>query len=77
MSRELAPLLLRLPDMKTLRPVTATRRPKKIVTTLGELIAAAYDAVEGDTRRREERAARLLTEWVLAHGFRRRLLFVP
>ena len=53
-----------------------TRRSKKIVTTLGELIAAAYGAADGDRRQRWERAAMLLTESPLARRFSRRLLFV-
>jgi hypothetical protein len=45
------------------------------VTTLGELIAAAYLAVGGQGREREERAARLLTAYALARGSSRRLVF--
>jgi hypothetical protein len=62
--------------MKTPRHATSTRRSKKIVTTLGELIAAAYGAADGDSQQRQERAAMLLTESSLARGFSRRLLFV-
>ena len=62
--------------MKTSRHAAPTRRSRKIVTTLGELIAAAYGAAEGEGLQRQERAAALLSESPLARGFSRRLLFV-
>ena len=62
--------------MKTPRHARQTGPSKKIVTTLGELIAAAYGAAEGDSRQRQKRAAMLLTDSPLARGFSRRLVFV-
>lgn len=61
--------------MKTPRPA-APRLSKKLVITLGDLIAAAYEASEGFDRERAERAARLLDESWLARRCSRRLQFV-
>ncbi len=50
--------------------------PRKIVTTLGDLIAAAYEAAEGFGPQREERAAVLLSRSPLARRMNRQLRFV-
>jgi hypothetical protein len=54
----------------------ASRLPKRIVTTLGDLISAAYDASEGFGMQRLERAADLLTRSPLARRMSRQLQFV-
>ncbi len=63
-------------DMKSPRRATVIRLPRKIVTTLGDLIAAAYDAAGGFGQQREERAAVLLTQSPLARRLNRQLRFV-
>ncbi len=51
--------------------------PKRIVTTLGELISAAYEAADGPGRKqRIERAAGILTAPDLARRMSRPLRFV-
>jgi hypothetical protein len=50
--------------------------PKKIVTTLGDLVSAAYDAADGFGRQRIERAARILSAPELARRMNRQLKFV-
>jgi hypothetical protein len=60
----------------TTRRQSNTPRLKTTATTLGDLIAAAYDVSEGTGRRRAERAARLLTDSPLARRCSRRVLFV-
>jgi hypothetical protein len=70
----LASPLLKRPAMKTRRHATATRLPKKIVTTLGELIAAAYGVTAGSGLQRAERAAVLL-ETSVARRCSRQLRF--
>ena len=62
--------------MKTRRHATRTPSSKTIVTTLGELIAAAYASSRGSGRARAERAALLLTAPTLARRFSRQLQFV-
>jgi hypothetical protein len=62
--------------MKTPRHAAPTSLPKKIVMTLGDLIAAAYEASDGFGRQRAERAAALLTLSPLARRCSRQLLFV-
>jgi hypothetical protein len=52
------------------------RHPKRIVTTLGDLISAVYDASEGLGAQRLERAADLLTRSPLARCMSRQLHFV-
>ncbi len=52
------------------------RIPKHVVTTLGDLISAAYDAAEGAGLRRTERAAAILTRSPLARQMSRQLEFV-
>jgi hypothetical protein len=52
------------------------RSPKRIVTTLGDLISAAYDSSEGFGAQRLERAADLLTRSPLARCMSRHLQFV-
>jgi hypothetical protein len=59
--------------MKKTTPMKkAARFPHRIVTTLGDLIAAAYD-VAGPSPRRTERAAALLTRSPLARAMSRHL----
>ncbi len=55
-----------------------TRRsaPRRLVTTLGELISAAYDAVPGFGTQREERALALLTRSPLARQMSPHVVFV-
>jgi hypothetical protein len=62
--------------MKTPRHAAPTGLSKKIVMTLGDLIAAAYEASEGFGRQRAERAAMLLAECSLARRCSRHLQFV-
>jgi hypothetical protein len=52
------------------------RGSKRILTTLGDLISAAYDASEGFGSQRLERAADLLTRSPLARRMSRQLYFV-
>ena len=59
--------------MKTRRP---SRMPKRIVTTLGDLISAAYDAADGFGQRKVERAAQILSASPLARRLSRQLQFV-
>jgi hypothetical protein len=61
---------------KTRRRDAVTRLPKKIVTTLGDLISAAYDAADGFGTQRLERAAVILERSPLARRMNRRLSFV-
>ena len=61
--------------MKTPRQPAPAKLPKKIVMTLGDLVAAAYEASEGFGRQRAERAARLLAESALGRCSRQ-FLFV-
>jgi hypothetical protein len=72
----MASLLLVHPGMKTTRNAAPGRRSRKIATTLGDLIAAAYGAAGGMGPERQERAVALLTESPLARRFDRRLEFV-
>jgi hypothetical protein len=62
--------------MKTRRHANPTRTSKITVTTLGELIAAAYEVSEGAGRQRAERAALLLADSSLARRCSRQLRFV-
>ncbi len=50
--------------------------PKRIVTTLGDLISAAYDAADGLGLQKIERAAEILTAAPLARRMSRQLQFV-
>ncbi len=52
------------------------RMPKKIVTTLGDLISAAYEAADGFGKQKVERAAEILTDTAVARRLSRQLLFV-
>ena len=61
--------------MKRIDRKQAARLPRRIATTLGELIAAAYEAA-GPSPRRLERAARILTRSPLAKAMNRHLEFV-
>jgi hypothetical protein len=62
--------------MKKSRTNAVAKLPKKIVTTLGDLISAAYEAAEGFGPQREERAAVLLSASPLARRMSRQLRFV-
>jgi hypothetical protein len=66
--------------MKT-RPARSTttkkaKAPRRLVTTLGELISAAYDAVPGMGTQRIERALALLTDSPLARHISPHVEFV-
>jgi len=54
----------------------ARRSPRQLVTTLGDLITAAYDAVPGMGPQRIERALRLLTRSPLARQIHPHVEFV-
>jgi hypothetical protein len=54
---------------------TPLGRSRKIVTTLGDLIAAAYAAADGTGPERLGRVAVLVTSLPLTCGSRRRLVF--
>jgi hypothetical protein len=60
----------------TTRRQSSTPRLRTTTTTIGDLIAAAYDASEGTAHQRAERAAQLLTDSPLARRCSRRVLFV-
>ncbi len=61
--------------MKT--PSKRRTLPKKIVTTLGDLITAAYDAADGPgVKQRVERAAMILTAPAMSRRMSRQLRFV-
>jgi hypothetical protein len=50
--------------------------PKQIVTTLGDLVSAAYEAADGFGRQRIERAASILSAPQLTRRMSRQLKFV-
>jgi hypothetical protein len=52
------------------------KSPRQLVTTLGDLITAAYDAVPGMGPQRIERALRLLTRSPLARHIHPHVEFV-
>jgi len=63
--------------MKTRPGHPAKRRvSRRLVTTLGELVSAAYEAVPGLGRQRSERARALLTRSPLARHLSPHLEFV-
>lgn len=62
--------------MKKSRRKTVAGLPKRVVTTLGDLISAAYEAAGGFGNQRLERAAVLLTSSPLARRMSRHLQFV-
>ncbi len=62
--------------MKKSRRSSVAKFPKKIVTTLGDLVSAAYDAADGFGRQRIERAASILSAPQLARRMNRHLKFV-
>jgi hypothetical protein len=59
------------------RKSTKRSRPRRLVTTLGELISAAYDAAPGFGSQRIERALTLLTRSPLARHMQPHVEFVP
>jgi hypothetical protein len=61
--------------MKRTTRKQVARFPRRIVTTLGELIAAAYEAA-GPGQARTDRAADLLTRSPLSKAMNRHLEFV-
>ncbi len=64
--------------MKTTRHGKPTKRsaPRRLVTTLGDLITAAYDAAPGIGAQRLERALTLLTRSPLARHITPHVEFV-
>lgn len=64
--------------MKTRTGRTSSKgnAPRRLVTTLGELISAAYDAVPGMGTQRAERALTLLTRSPLARHMSPHVEFV-
>ncbi len=62
--------------MKKSRRNAVARLPKRIVTTLGDLISAAYDAADGFGSQRLERAAVILSSLRLARRLSPQLRFV-
>jgi hypothetical protein len=55
---------------------TVARLPGRVVTTLGDLISAAYEATDGFGSQRLDRAVELLSESPLARRLSRQLYFV-
>jgi hypothetical protein len=62
--------------MKKSRRKTVADLPRHVVTTLGDLISAAYEAADGFGKQRLERAAVLLTCSPLARRMSRHVQFV-
>lgn len=62
--------------MKKSRRSAVAKLPKHIVTTLGDLISAAYEAADGFGTKRLEQAAVILTRSPLARRMNRQLRFV-
>ncbi len=62
--------------MQKSRRSAVAKLPKKIVTTLGDLVSAAYEAADGLGERRLERAASILSAPQLARRMSRQLKFV-
>ena len=62
--------------MKKTRRQMVAKLPARIVTTLGDLISAAYEAADGFGTQRIDRAAQLLSESPLARKMSRHLQFV-
>ena len=62
--------------MKTTRRRSVNKASKRIVTTLGDLISAAYEAVPGMGDKKIERALTLLTRSPLARHLNPHVEFV-
>ncbi len=62
--------------MKNRRRKAVAKLPRRMVTTIGDLISAAYEAADGFGTDRIERAAELLTSSPLARRLSRQLQFV-
>ncbi len=62
--------------MNAKRRRAARNAPRQLVTTIGDLISAAYEAVPGIGDQRLERALRLLTRSPLARHINPHLEFV-
>ncbi|HTP26216.1 MAG TPA: hypothetical protein VMK12_11215 [Anaeromyxobacteraceae bacterium] len=62
--------------MKKSRRQAVAALPKHVVTTLGDLISAAYEAADGLGKQRLERAAVLLSASPLARRMSRQVRFV-
>jgi hypothetical protein len=64
--------------MKTnARRSDAKRTPRRLVTTVGDLISAVYEAAPGMGAQRLERALTLLTRSALARHLHPHVVFVP
>ena len=63
-------------NAKTGRSLPNRRTPRRLVTTLGDLISAAYEAVPGIGTQRLERALTLLTRSPLARHISPHVEFV-
>jgi hypothetical protein len=61
--------------MKNARRKKITRLPRHIATTVGDLVAAAYECAHGSGVRRLEEAADLLTRSPLARSLSRPVVF--
>jgi hypothetical protein len=55
---------------------TRTSAPRAMVTTIGDLISAAYDAVPGAGAKKVERALQLLTRSPLSRQLHPHVVFV-
>jgi hypothetical protein len=62
--------------MKTRRRNAVAKLPRRIVTTIGDLVSAAYEVADGFGTDRLDRAAELLTASPLARRLSRQLQFV-
>ena len=58
------------------RTMSKQNAPKRLVTTIGDLISAAYEAVPGIGDKKIERALRLLTQSPLARHISPHVEFV-
>ena len=62
--------------VKTSRHRRVAKFPRRIATTLGDLIVAAYEAADGFGVQRLERAAKILSESPLSRRLSRQVQFV-
>jgi hypothetical protein len=73
----LKPTLQEVQTMKTTsRREAVARFPRRVVTTLGDLISAAYEAADGFGSQKLEHAAAILSASPLARRMNRQLRFV-
>jgi class 3 adenylate cyclase len=61
--------------MRKSRHKNLSRHPRTVITTIGDLVTAAFDAAGGDGPERNERAAALLCSSPLARRLSRQLRF--